>query len=264
MRLQRSKYISFFILIILFITSCWSDEFTKAKEDEFIFNQEIIFEKENSEYTLLIRDSGKKKPLRWYGREQCSKYRTVRYHGDTSFYVAFRLKNIFSTFGSIAIKDIEVNSKKWQRTNFYIYFENKDSLSWDESRMIILNAITESCDLKLDTNFKRVELNSINIFDETLLHKKITNHFDEPSEMQISDTLLIIKNTSLEYIANYIDEISKYRYQYIGSDTNKYSFNISLKSINYIDKFNDKYKDLGISLISGYEEVSHFVIKDRN
>jgi len=82
--------------------------------------------------------------------------------------------------------------------------------------------------------------------------------------MQISDIILSIKSTSLEYFANYIDEFSKYRYQYIGSDTNKYSFNISLKSINSIDKFNDKYKDLDISVISGYEDVSHFVIKYRN
>ena len=122
MNYRLAKSMILIISVLLLLTSCWTEDYTENKELEFVGIQNIMFEDNNSDYKLQIRNSGENKPLKWFGTEQSSKYNSIRSDGNNVTYVSYKLKTIISTFGAIPKKNINIESQKWGQTNFYIIF----------------------------------------------------------------------------------------------------------------------------------------------
>jgi len=263
MKITTNKLLLAFAIALLTLNSCWSDEYNKTKEDEFITIQKIMFEDSNEQYRLQIRNSGDEKPLRWFSREQCSKYNTVRCDSNNITYVAYDLSTIISTFSSVSNKNVVVNSDVWENTYFYIIFENKDSLSWELRNSIILQKIIEVCNLQIDTVKIKVAVNNIKVCDSVVLRKYLSDELDKASMIKYSEPNFELTNTTVKQIVVSIDGLSKNRYQFIGSDTNRYSFNLVLESLDNGDMLNLALKGVGLCVIEGYEEISIMQIEDK-
>ena len=262
MNFMYSKFMMLIIATLLFLTSCWTDDYTNNKEMEFIAIQNLMFEDNNADYKLQIRNSGENKPLKWFGTEQSSKYNSIRSDGNNVIYVSYKLETIISTFGAVPKKDIDIESDIWGQTNFYVIFENKNNVPWKKRNDIILKHILEICNLSIDTIKSKIEVFNIDVNNEVVLNSFKSNDDNKASICQYSKPNFEFSNSTLIHFADYINEVSNIRYQYIGSDDNKYTFSISSEGINDIEKYNIKLNKIGLCATMSYDESLLFVIKD--
>ena len=263
MNYRHVKSVILIISMFLLLTSCWTDDYTEDKEMEFIEIQNLMFEDNNSDYKLQIRNSGENQPLKWFGTEQSSQYNSIRSDGNNVTYVSYKLETIISTFGAISKKDIDVKSDIWGSTNFYVIFENKNNVPWKERNKIILNHILTICNLNIDTVKRKVEVCNIEVKNHAKIFSYKSNEVDKASICQYSKPTFEFKNSTLYNLADYINEVSRIRYQYIGNDDSKYTFTISSEGLNDVNAFNKELAKLGLCATESYDESLLFVVKDK-
>ncbi|MCK5845951.1 MAG: hypothetical protein KAG84_00815 [Bacteroidales bacterium] len=249
--------------ITISINSCWSDDFTRTKEIQFINNQELLLDSKNDNYNLQIRLSKINKPPKWYGIQQCSKYHSFIINGNKTAFIAYKLETLISVLTNLENKNIEMRSEQWKKANFYIAFENKDSLSTLQQHNVIINELINICNLKIDSTYRNVSIKNIKIRNHKIFNEYKTSDNTKKSTSIYSSPNLEINNSSLVQIASFINRLSENRYQYTGSDTNKYTLDIKTISRKDTLKLSKALEGIGLYSTDTYENILFLTITDK-